>query len=161
MLTITDFPKTLEVYKVKIPYATRDEMEEIVTTIAQKISHLYARLLTSEGHAERNKKLGFTDYPSSFPSNKEVNFFEAQLTQEIIDGLFSNSSLKRADIKLTTDYWPEKLLLNILNNCNISSKTYYHDFRKYFPWKTCTKITLDFKSQILKIDMCPRNPLLY
>lgn len=157
MATISDFPKTLSNYFNNFSYTTQKEMQDIVTTVAKKTSHLYARLLTAEGHGERNKKLMFLDYPSSFPSNEQVNLFETSLANKITEDLLKNSTSatpKTDYISLTTGYAPEKYLQDILTQCNIDAQA-QPELRRYFPWKTRTMIQLNFELQTLSIKMEP------
>jgi hypothetical protein len=159
MSAVSEFPTTLSKYQKDFPYATQEEMIQIVTTVAKKTSHLYARLLTLEGHTERDNTLAFSVYPWSFPSKETVDLFEICLAEKIIENLLSklpsqHSSFPLQIISLTTDYRPEKCLLDTLESCKISHNT-CPDLHRYFPCKTHTDIRLDRDLQIIQITMRP------
>lgn len=158
---VSDFPKTLANYLNHFSYTTQEEMQDIVTTIAKKTSHLYARLLTAEGHEERNEKLMFLDHPSSFPSTDRVNHFETSLADKITKDLLENSSAqttKKNRISLATRYTPDEYLKEVLTECQIDALG-HPELHKYFPCKTRTTIQINFELKTLYIEIQPESHL--
>ncbi len=154
MAVNVEFPTTLSNCKIKIPCATSDERLEVIKTMAQKTASLYAKLLTSKGHAERSGSLQFNHYPESFPSANEVDLFRATLAQNISERLLTS---EKSTVRLKTRYIPEDCLGEILEKCDISPRNYPRDFHKYFPYHIYTQISLDIQSKVfeMKIEYLP------
>jgi hypothetical protein len=148
-----NLPGSLSFFSAKRHFNDEVGKDQIVNLIANKVSSLYADCLKHEWHSKRseeNPDLKFCGFPSEFPSAKEVELFENKLNDRIIEKL--NEGDEDYDrVYLSTDYAPEKLLSDVLQESKISWRNY--DLNKLFPVKTSTTINVWNTAKKIEVRM--------
>lgn len=128
---------------------SESNLEEMVEKVASFTSKVYATFpaLGNEGR-EQLKKAGVWFHElDKAPTSEECEQFEITLKKRIITVL--NQKEKRGSIKLSTDYYPEKILCEIAESAFKKNR----QLEFLFPYKTCTRISLNKERTKLCLDI--------
>jgi hypothetical protein len=131
--------------------STLVEIVEKVASFTSKVYATFSRLSNEERVQFQTKKFWIKEL-NKFPSENECQEFEERLKQEIIT-VFS----QRGDylsVNLSTDYSPETTLCKVAKP--IFGQKYELGF--LFPYKTCTRISLEEKRTKLTLNMDFKKP---
>lgn len=137
MNLINTLPITLAPFNEIIPFEGEEEKMQLIASVADRVSSIYAAFLTAEWHAKRDNSLSFDGFPQKFPPAERVEVFKLNLKNAMIREL--NKGDENYDqVHLSTDIVPEKLLLTVLEESGISLKDYR--LNQLFSIKTGTRI---------------------
>lgn len=137
-----DFPLVYSNYKVEISFNNEKEKKSLIEAIAERVSTIYASLLKEETHLKRSKdeeksKINFySELPTKFPSQKEVESFQKDLKRTIVNTFIDDESC----IDLSTNYFPVGDLYQVLKRNGILSD--HRNFYQLFPEKSLTSILI-------------------
>jgi hypothetical protein len=148
---INKIPTTITRYVESIPFENEEEKIQIIESIAERISSIYAAFLTSDCHVNRNRSLSFFDFPKVFPPTEKVKEFKVNLKNTIVEKLKKRDE-DRDNVYLSTNHAPEQLLATVLEKSDISED---YELYKLFPKKTSTKILSSNKFKKIEIWMTP------
>lgn len=142
-------PSQLKQFDLRFP-CTEEQTKEAIVVLARQVAHVYARLLTLQGHQDRGTEFFFfvADSPltEKFPTTDQVDNFEKQLAKAIVDKFQEPDG---GVVGLSVHYAPEKILGDVMNNCGITA----HAFKlaRYFPCKMHTDISFSEDQQIIRV----------
>ena len=139
-------PDQLKKFELCFP-CTEERVKDAIVVLARQVSHVYARLLTLQGHQERGTEFVFSPPPEKFPTAQQVENFEKQLTEAIVNKFqepYSN------DVQLSVHFFPEKILASTM----IKSGIHEHDFdvTRFFPCRIHTRIYFINTQQIFEVN---------
>ncbi|MBX7065790.1 MAG: hypothetical protein K1X28_01025 [Parachlamydiales bacterium] len=154
MASPAKFPTTLVPgFNQTISFKDSDDLSVQLTALAEKVAHVYAGYLTPEGHKQRGEDFAFQDYPTSFPKKETVELFEKALAKKIVSSVLAGLEDERRSVaKLTTDYAPEGMLSDVLNQSGIDFRTALQ-FSRFFPWKSSCAITVNQETREITFKM--------
>jgi hypothetical protein len=134
---------------------SESNLEEIVEKVASFTSKVYATFpaLSKEGREQLKKAGVWFNVSKESPTTEECEQFEVILKNKIITTLSKKE--KRCSIQLSTDYYPEKIL------CEIAESAFKNvrQLGFLFPYKTCTRISLNQEKTKLGLNMNFKGPI--
>lgn len=149
-LVAFQIPDQLKKFDLRFPCATKEQAKEAIVVLARQVSHVYARLLTLQGHQERGTEFFFykfesSPFPEKFPTTEQVENFEKQLTEAMVNKFQEPYGA----VCLSVHYAPEKILSDVMKKCDISSPAF--DLTRFFPCKMHTDIFFTKDQQIIQV----------
>jgi hypothetical protein len=152
MAAVTAFqiPHELKKFDLSFP-CTEEQAKEAIVEIARQVAHVYARLLTPQGHQERGTdffffKLEDSPLPEQFPTAQQVENFEKQLAQAMVEKFQEPHG---GVVRLSVHYRPEKILSDVMGKCGIDDTAF--NLTRYFPCKMHTDIYFREDQQIIQV----------
>jgi hypothetical protein len=139
-------PHELKKFDLSFP-CTKEKANEVIGELARQVSHVYARLLTLQGHQERGTEFFFSPPPEKFPNAEQVENFEKQLAEAIVNKF---QEPKGRCVLLSVHYVPEKILASVMIACGINERDF--DVTRFFPCKIHTRIDFIGHQQIFEVD---------
>lgn len=152
-LLLVDLNKAFPVQYTNEFFCSKDTLQKTIEEVASFVSQVFASFpkLKEERREQLRKQGVWIKNPSDFPSAEECEQFETSLKKAIIIALNQEGY---SSITLSTDYQPEKALLEICKSV-FSHKS---QVSSLFPWKTCTVISLEENKKKLWLDMDFKGP---
>jgi len=125
-------------FEKSFPYASKKEEKEQLRKLSKEVAEIWGQFLKAETHTESNiEKLyesGFhvnqVEKKSPFPETKLIQAFQKTLAKNI-----RSEYRKRCHVAMTTDYRPEHILSEALEESGITNEK-FPDLYQLFPCKS-------------------------
>lgn len=137
----------------RVSFKSEEEKMQLVESLAERITTIYAAFLTADWHANRDQSLPFFDFPKAFPPAEKVENFKTHLKREFIDRLSKGDECYDS-IRLRTDNGPEETLASVLEKSDIDWSGY--EVYKLFPEKTTTSVSISKERKLIEIRINPK-----
>src|SRR5579872_1099255 len=152
-----DFPTFFKYYSTNIKYSNDVQRAKLVTEVADRVSSIFAFLLTKDGHFKTKSEMDraeekenyFLDVAQgktfdnteidSYPSSEEIAYFR----NELKDLISNNLSQKNGEARLSIDTIPEGEFYKTLVKSGIKCTNY--KLSRFFPQNNTTRISMKKK----------------